>query len=130
MIVAVGIHIVDLAEFRNNLTDEFVSSVFLPGETSYAQSRARRHESFAGRYAAKKAVMSALGVEECSPGHDLREVEILRNTGSGEVGIRLHGGLSSLALARSVCDVRVSISHCGTNAVAIVVLSAEGKGRP
>jgi len=32
LIVAVGIHIVDLADFRRNLTDEFISGVFLPDE--------------------------------------------------------------------------------------------------
>jgi len=129
LIVAVGIHIVDLADFRRNLTDEFISGVFLPDETSYAVSRARRHESFAGRFAAKKAVLTALGVDESDPDPGFREVEVQRNSGSGEVGIRLHGRLAALAARRHVGDVRVSISHCGTNAVAIVVLSAVQNGR-
>ncbi|MFO7627039.1 MAG: holo-ACP synthase [Candidatus Fermentibacteraceae bacterium] len=129
MIVAVGIHIVDLADFKKNLTDGFVSGVFLPDETSYAVSRARRHESFAGRFAAKKAVITALGVDENDRDLGLREVEVLRNSGSGEVGIRLHGRLAALAEQKHVGDMRVSISHCGTNAVAIVVLSAAQNGR-
>lgn len=129
MIVAVGIHIVDLEDFKKNLTDEFVSCVFLPDETSYAVSRARRHESFAGRFAAKKAVITALGVDESGTDLSLRDVEVQRNSGSGEVGIRLHGRVAVLALKRYVGDVSVSISHCGTNAVAIVVLSAAQNGR-
>lgn len=129
MIVAVGIHIVDLADFRKNLSEEFISAVFLPDETSYAVSRARRHESFAGRFAAKKAVATALGVDECGPDLNFQEAEVQRNSGSGEVGIRLHGRLAELAEQRHVGDVRVSISHCGTNAVAIVVLSGAQNGR-
>lgn len=127
VIVAVGIHIVDLADFGKDLTEEFVSRVFLPDETTYALSRARRHESFAGRFAAKKAFFAALG--ECGPDLSYREVEVQRNSGSGEVDILLHGRLATLALKRNVGDVRVSISHCGTNAVAIVVLSAAQNGR-
>lgn len=127
--MAVGIHIVDLEDFKKNLTDGFISAVFLPDETSYAASRARRHESFAGRFAAKKAVISALGVDESAPELSLREVEVQRNSGSGEVGIRLHGSLAELAAKRHVGDARVSISHCGTNAVAIVVLSGAQNGR-
>lgn len=127
MIVAVGINIVDLADFERNLTDEFVSAVFLPDETSYSSSRARRHESFAGRFAAKEALFAALG--ECGPDLGYREVEVRRNSGSGEVDILLHGRIAALALKRNVGDVRVSISHCGTNAVAIVVLSAAQNGR-
>lgn len=129
MIVAVGIHIVDLEDFRSNLTDGFVRDVFLPEETSYALSRARRHESFAGRFAAKKALFTALGVDESTAELSFREVEVQRNSLSGEVGIRLHGRLAELALKRHVGDVRVSISHCGTNAVAIVVLSVAQNGR-
>lgn len=129
MIVAVGIHIVDLSDFRNNLTEEFINDVFLPDETSYAVTRARRHESFAGRFAAKRALITALGIDESGQDLRFREVEVQRNSGSGEVGIRLHGRLAEIAVKRHIGDVRVSISHCGTNAVAIVVLSAAQNGR-
>lgn len=121
MVVAVGIRILDLDRFRRNLTDEFVSGAFLPGETSYAGSRARRHESFAARLAAKEAVIAALG--GFGPGIELNQVEVLRNSGSGEVGIRLHGEAAGMAARRGVDGVSVSMSHSGTAALALVVLT-------
>ena len=130
MIMAVGIHIVDLAEFRERLTDDFISGAFLPEEARYAGSRARCHESYAGRFAAKEAVIKALGCHGC--GLEWNQIEVLRNSGSGEVGIRLHGNAALKAARKSVEAVRVSISHCGTAAMAVVVLerSKERKGKP
>lgn len=122
MIAAVGIHIVDLADFRKSLTDDFIERVFLPGETSYACSRARRHESFAGRFAAKEAVLKALGIRDCPGNSGPNQVEVLRNHDSGEVGIRLHGYTASAAAEMGVKNVRVSISHSGNAALAVVVL--------
>lgn len=123
MIVAVGIHIVDLEVFRRELTDAFIQSTFLPEETRYAGSRARRHESFAGRFAAKEAVMKALGGH--GPRPDWDQVEVLRNGDSGEIGIVLHGNTARRAVELGVDHVRVSISHSGRAAMALVVLERE-----
>jgi phosphopantetheine--protein transferase-like protein len=122
LIAAVGIHIVDLAVFRKKLTDRLISTVFLPEEARYAGSRARRHESFAGRFAAKKAVLKALGCRDSGMITELNQVEVLRNSDSGEVSIRLHGDTAAAAAKMDVGTVRVSISHSGTVALAIVVL--------
>lgn len=123
MIVAVGIHIVDLAGFRKELTEAFIDRAFLPEETRYAGSRARRHESFAGRFAAKEAVIKALGGH--GSGLDWNQVEVSRNGDSGEIGIRLHGDTALRAADHGVDHVRVSISHSGATAMALVVLERE-----
>jgi phosphopantetheine--protein transferase-like protein len=127
LVVAVGIRIVDLARFRKNLTDGFISGAFLPEETGYAGTRARRHESFAARFAAKEAVIDALGGR--GSGIGLNQVEVLRNSGSGEVGIRLHGEAAERAARQGVDGVSVSMSHSWTAALALVVLTRnEEKG--
>jgi len=122
LVVAVGVRIVDAAGFRERLSRDFIASVFLPEEAGYADSRARRHESFAARFAAKEAVIDALG----DRGIGLNRVEVFRNDDSGEVGVRLYGEAAERAALMGVDRVSLSMSHAGGAALALVVLTGSG----
>ncbi len=76
----------------------------------------RNYQSLAGRFAAKEAVMKALGVG----GMRFREIEI-RRAASGKPEVVLAGRMGSRAERLKVRRVIVSISHSRDNAVAVAV---------
>jgi len=74
------------------------------------------YASLAGRFAAKEAVMKALGVG----GMAFRDIEIER-TPSGKPEVTLHGRMSRRAERIGVTTIALSISHSRDNAVAIAL---------
>ncbi|MEW6698644.1 MAG: holo-ACP synthase [Bacillota bacterium] len=77
-------------------------------------------ERIAGRMAAKKAVLKALGIAEGDPGL-LTEVEILPDF-RGKPLVVLHGRLREVLSSCKGSDVQVSISHGDEVALAIALL--------
>jgi holo-[acyl-carrier protein] synthase len=80
----------------------------------------RSFPSLAGRFAAKEAVMKALGVG----GMAFRDIEIVR-TPSGRPEVRLSGRMQMRADRLGVTRVVVSISHSRDNAVAMALAERE-----
>lgn len=81
--------------------------------------------SLAGRFAAKEAVMKALGVG----GMPFRNIEIARLP-SGKPEVRLTGRMHRRAERLGVTAIHISISHSRDNAVAVAIaeLSNPDKG--
>lgn len=119
-IIGVGVDIVDIGVFRSRLDDGMVSDLFLPGEIEYCSSRARPWESYAARFAAKEASFKALGVG-LSHGLRWKNVEIIKEE-SGAVSIQLSGKALEHARNKQVQQIRLSISHSGENAIAVVTM--------
>lgn len=74
------------------------------------------YASLAGRFAAKEAVMKALGVG----GFRFRDVEIVRAR-SGQPEVRLHGRMRERADQLGIARIAVSISHSRESAVAVAL---------
>ena len=72
--------------------------------------------SLAGRFAAKEAVMKALGVG----GMPFRDIEIARLP-SGKPEVRLNGRMQRRAERLGVTAIHISISHSRDNAVAVAI---------
>lgn len=86
--------------------------VFTAGERDYAAARARPGRHLAARFAAKEAVVKALGLRG---GVGLREVEIV----AGEPpAVRLCGRAAEAAAG---AQVEVSLSHSRDTAIAVAV---------
>ncbi|HZT07933.1 MAG TPA: holo-ACP synthase [Chloroflexota bacterium] len=80
--------------------------------------------SMAGRFAAKEAVMKALGVG----GMAFRDIEIARLP-SGKPDVRLSGRMRRRAERIGVSAMRISISHSRDYAVAVAIAEfREGEG--
>ncbi|MCK4807009.1 MAG: holo-ACP synthase [Candidatus Aegiribacteria sp.] len=118
--IGVGIDIVDIGIFKSRLDDGMVSELFLPGEIEYCSSRARPWESYAARFAAKEASFKALGAG-MSHGLRWKDVEIVKEE-SGAVSVQLNGQALEQAKNKQVKQVRLSISHSGENAIAVVTM--------
>lgn len=118
--IGVGLDLVELDRFRQVLarTPTIVDRLFTDDERAYAQLRTDPTERFAARFAAKEAVLKAMGagIGECA----FREIEVVRAT-SGAPSVRLHGGAAALAADRGVGEWRLSLTHTATLAQAIAV---------
>ena len=97
----------------------FISRVYTPEEISYCQSRAQATQHFTGRWAAKEAILKALGTG-WRKGISWRDVEI-RNEPCGRPIVSMHGGAKEVAEQLGIAKMLVSISHCRTHATAYAI---------
>lgn len=82
--------------------------IFTEAERRYCEKRRDPAERYAARFAAKEAVLKALGVGLGACG--LREIEVVVGP-SGAPEVVLHGGASRLAEERAVSAWRLSLTH-------------------
>ena len=118
MEIAVGVDIIEIGRVAQALErwgQRFLERVYTPGEIAYCRGRAN---SLAARFAAKEAVMKALGTG--LRGIAWREVEVVRQRGRAPT-IVLHGRASKRAQAIGIGELAVSLSHSREYAVASVV---------
>jgi holo-[acyl-carrier protein] synthase len=119
-VIGVGIDAVDVGRFRTTLhrTPRIVDRLFTAEEQSYAAKRPDPTERLAVRFAAKEAVMKALGVGLGA--FAFRDVEVVRRP-SGEPSLVLRAGAFDLANNLGVQRWHVSLTHTADVAEAIVV---------
>jgi holo-[acyl-carrier protein] synthase len=123
MIIAIGTDAIEVERISRAVDhaqwgERFRQRVFTDGEIAYCLKRARYAESFAARFAAKEAVMKALGTGY-GRGVWWRDIEIMRT--SGRPTIVLHGGAQLRAAAIGAVRWHLSLSHTATQALAHVI---------
>jgi holo-[acyl-carrier protein] synthase len=91
--------------------------VFTPDERAYCDSKARPAESYAGRFAAREAVIKALGGYRGRRWQDIH----VRRAPSGAPEIVLDGNAKRRADALGVGRVLITFTHEKTSAVAFAV---------
>jgi holo-[acyl-carrier protein] synthase len=118
--MAVGLDLVDIPRFAAVLARRPTLSerLFTPGERAYAGSLADPVPSLAARFAAKEAVMKAMGVGLGA--FAFVEVEVQRQP-SGEPRLVLTGRAAELSAAQAVRHWLVSLTHTSTAAAAVVL---------
>jgi holo-[acyl-carrier protein] synthase len=123
MIIAIGTDAIEVERVRRAVDhpqwgQRFRQRVFTPDEIEYCLKRARYAESFAARFAAKEAVMKALGTG-FGRGVWWRDIEVVRN--SGRPTIVLHGGALQHATTIGATRWHLSLTHTAGQAMAHVV---------
>jgi len=116
----IGVDLVDIGRFAKVLArrPSIVERLFTAGERAYTDSLANPVPSLAARFAAKEAVMKALGVGLGA--FAFAEVEVQRRP-SGEPVLVLTGRAEQLAEQRGVAHWLVSLTHTATVAAAVVL---------
>jgi holo-[acyl-carrier protein] synthase len=120
--VRVGVDIADVDELaRLARRPRFEALAFTEGEREGASRYhgRRRAEHLAGRFAAKEAVVKALGTGFVR-GAWWRDVEVLAGPG-GAPSVRLHRRAAATATAHGLDGLTVSIAHKGPWAIAVAV---------
>jgi holo-[acyl-carrier protein] synthase len=120
VIVGLGTDVVEVARFRAALGRRatLAARLLTPGERAYCEQQHDPVESMAARFAAKEAVMKALGVGLGDV--DFHDVDVERDDG-GAPSLALSGRARALAEARGVVQWHVSLSHTATTAMAVVI---------
>ena len=124
-VVGIGVDAVDVARFRQILVRRpgFAARFFTDIEQADARRAPDPTESLAARFAAKEAVMKALGTG--LGGFALTEVEVRRGSGrgasAGAPSLVLHGAAAALAARRGAGRFHLSLTHTAEVAVAFVV---------
>jgi holo-[acyl-carrier protein] synthase len=118
-ILGLGVDICEIARMERALGRHptMRQRVFTPEEIAYCDSKARPAESYAGRFAAREAVIKALGGYR---GRRWQDVSVVRHP-SGAPAIALAGGAKARADLLGVDRVLITFTHEKTNAVAFAV---------
>jgi holo-[acyl-carrier protein] synthase len=96
--------------------ETFLARVFTQGEIDYCSGRKAANQHFAGRWAAKEAVLKALGTG-WAHGIQWTDVEVLNQQG-GKPNVNLRGRAHEICLQQGISEMMISISHCRNYAVA------------
>jgi holo-[acyl-carrier protein] synthase len=126
-ILGTGIDIVEclrIAQMIERHGELFITRVYTDHEIEYCSARKAATQHYAGRWAAKEAVLKALGTG-WRRGISWRDIEI-RNDAKGAPTVKLRGGARDVMRAAHIGHLHVSISHCRNFAVAYVVAESEG----
>jgi len=124
-VVGIGVDAVDVARFRGILARRpgFAARFFTATEQADARRAPDPTESLAARFAAKEAVMKALGTG--LGGFALTEVEVRRGAGRGATAgapsLVLHGSAAALAARCQAGRFHLSLTHTAEVAMAFVV---------
>ncbi len=123
MIVAHGIDVIDVARVSSMLESHgqtFIDRCFTQKEQEAADvsSKETRAERLAARYAAKEAVLKALGTG-LSGGIEWIEIGVSRE--DGPPMLELTGKAAEIAAKIGITEWRLSLSHAGGIAMASVI---------
>jgi holo-[acyl-carrier protein] synthase len=124
MIYGIGIDIVKIDRMRSVVErwgKTFLKRVFTENEIAYCYEKREPFLSLAVRFAAKEALIKAIGSEIPV---SLKEIDVM-NYGSGRPFIQVNGRLERFFEEKSIQCAHLSLSHEKEYGVACVVL--EGK---
>jgi holo-[acyl-carrier protein] synthase len=121
MIVGIGVDVVDLKRFESAAarTPSLLERLFTPAERSLPL------RSLAGRFAAKEALIKAIGDSTGVRWHDM---EVVSNE-LGNPSFVLHNAVAGIVAGRGIDAIHLSMSHDAGIAVAYVVVESTGGDR-
>ena len=123
MIIGIGIDIVEISRIKKLMENEHaIERLLTTAEMELMKRKAKPHEFFAGRFAAKEAVSKAFGtgISKCPP----NEVEILASE-AGEPYVNLYGHAKELFDNKSAARLLISITHEKEYVAAMAVREGE-----
>jgi len=113
----IGVDIIEIARIEQLIRrwgETFLQRVFTPAELKLFNNTS----SLAARFAAKEAVLKALGA--CNKGISWQEIEILSEP-NGKPSVKLIGKAKQQAEESTISKINISLSHSKEYAVAFVV---------
>lgn len=103
----------------------FLARNYTDAELAYCRSQPDVRASLVGRWAAKEAVFKSLNVASKGAAAAMKAIEVL-SSDEGVPVVRLHGEAKEVAAREGVTEVRLSISHSESVAIAIALAAREG----
>ena len=121
-VVGLGTDIVEVLRIGKMIErhgEHFLNRVYTEDEVRYCQRRKEYTQHYAGRWAAKEAVMKVLGTG-FSRGVGWRDIEVCSSQ-SGQPSIAIRGVAREIARQLGIVEVLISISHCRAYATATAI---------
>ena len=125
-VVGVGTDIIEclrIAQMIEKHDEYFIRKVYTPWEIEYCGSRKAATQHYAGRWAAKEAILKAIGTG-WAKGIQWTDLEI-RNAMGGAPSVNLEGAARDICEQKGIVEVKISISHCRLFATAFAVALSE-----
>lgn len=125
MIVGIGLDLCLISRMALALQrsgGRFAERVFTPVERRYCDGRATPAQHYAARFAAKEALLKALGVPD---GLRWQELEVAQTAGGGPQLV-LYGAARQAADRLGVHRLHLSLTHQGDSACAVVIAETIG----
>lgn len=122
MIFGIGCDIVEHATTESlgwAQLPEKIQRVFTKSELELLSKGSNNTKFLSGRFAAKEAVLKAIGIG-IEDGFSLKEIQILKDN-SGRPNVKLTGNLKKISDQLRITDWHISISHTETISMAYVV---------
>jgi len=122
MVLGIGTDIVEIERVRDMIDrhgDNFLNRCFTPEEIAYAAKHRDAAVRYAGRWAAKEAVVKVLGTGFVK-GITFHDIEILP-LHSGQPRIELSGEAASVADGLGIGSILITISHARSYATATAI---------
>ncbi len=118
--IGIGTDLVELERFRTVLerTPGIRTRTFTEGERAYADSKNDPTERYAVRWAAKEAVMKAMGVGLGEV--TMSDIEVVRAE-NGAPSIVLHDTAAAKAAEAGITEFKITLTHTESMAQAIAV---------
>ncbi len=130
-VIGIGTDIVECPRIGRMIEQHgelFLRTIYTDREIRHCQSRKHAIEHFAGRWAAKQAILKALGVGR-TEGVAWTEIEI-RGGSRGTPRVLVCGEAKDVAIKRGVGDVLITIAHCRTYATAYAMAVGPHEKKP
>jgi holo-[acyl-carrier protein] synthase len=127
-IIGIGTDIIEclrIAQMIERHGDLFINRVYTAHEIQYCQSRKQSTQHYAGRWAAKEAILKALGTG-WRKGISWRDIEV-RNEPGGRPVVALRGGARDVIEQLGITEMLISISHCRSHATAYALAQGADK---
>jgi len=124
-ILGIGTDIVEVLRIARMIErhgELFITRVYTDKEIEYCSARKAATQHYAGRWAAKEAILKTLGTG-WRRGIGWRDIEIT-NDRQGMPLVKMRGGAREIQQKAGIEQIHVTISHCHCHAVAYAV--AEG----
>ncbi len=121
-IIGIGTDIIEclrIAQMIERHGELFINRVYTPLEIQYCQSRKQSTQHYAGRWAAKEAILKAIGTG-WRKGISWRDIEV-RNEPGGRPVVAMRGGARDVVEQLGITQMLISISHCRSHATAYAV---------
>lgn len=122
MILGLGTDIVEIVRIGGMVErhgEHFLNRVYTEGEVKFCNRRNETYQHFAGRWAAKEAVLKCLGTG-LAKGINFKDIEV-ESQKSGQPVIHLSGGAKEFARSRGIDEIIITISHCRAYATATAI---------
>ena len=126
-IFGIGTDIIEclrIAQMIERHGELFINRVYTEHEIQYCRARKAATQHFAGRWAAKEAVLKAIGTG-WRRGISWRDIEV-HNQPGGKPTVLVRGGVRDAIEKLAIGEILLSISHCRSHATAYAIAISAG----